>query len=104
MTTSLFSTNLPECTTNEEIDKLRAENPHLDTYYLATSVITERKKLFDECYKIYEPYKDKNFLKEITTRFHQRTWEMYLGVLCLTNRKVLKKDRGDNQPANEAQA
>ncbi len=97
MTTSLFSTNLPECTTNEEIDKLRVKNPHLDTYYLATVVIAERKTLFEECYKIYEPYKDKNFLKEITTRFHQRTWEMYLGVLCLTNGKALKEDRGDDQ-------
>ncbi len=92
----LFPTEFPQCPTNEEIIKVQAENPHLNPYYLATAVIPERKVLFEDCYKIYEPYKDNNFLQEIPTRFHQRTWEMYMGVLCIKNGKVLQK-RADDQ-------
>lgn len=97
MSDSLFSTNLPECTTDEEIIKLQEENPTLDPYYIASSVIAKRKVLFEVLYKVFEPYKDSNFLKEITTRFHQRTWEMYLGYLCIKQGKVLKESRSDDQ-------
>lgn len=97
MEKSLFLIKLPECNTDEEIKNLQKKNPQLDPYYLASSVITKRKVLFEECYKFYRPYKDTNFLTEIETRFHQRTWEMYLGSLCIKNGKTLKKNRGDNQ-------
>lgn len=96
MEKSLFSIKLPECKTNEELNNLFKENPKLDQYYIASSTISDRRTLFEECYKLYEPYEDKNFLTEIETRFHQRTWEMYLGSLCLKNKKILKKDRKDN--------
>lgn len=92
----LFQNSFPECTTDEELSKLKAENPNLDTYYIASSTIAERRFLFEDCYKNYKPFQDANFLKEITTRFHQRTWEMYLNTLFIKNGRQLKKDRGDN--------
>lgn len=94
---SLFKHDFPEYTTNEALNQLKTENPHLDPYYIATHTITERRKLFEECYQIYAPYKDSNFLTEIPTRFHERSWEMYLGALFLTQGKALKEDRADNQ-------
>ncbi|MEN9582075.1 MAG: hypothetical protein RL641_29 [Candidatus Parcubacteria bacterium] len=96
MTVSLFSIEFPDSPTDEELAKLHADNPQLDPYYITTSVTAERRALFEECYKLYEPYEDSNFLKEITTSFHQRTWEMYLGAVLITNGKTLNSDRNDN--------
>lgn len=88
---NMFTDNFHFCTTNEEIKSLQESNPKLDPYYIASSVIEERRSLFNMCYSLFEPYKDSNFLKEIKTNFHQRTWEMYLGYFCLTHNKQLKE-------------
>lgn len=93
----LFQHNFPSCKTNKGLIELQEKNSHLDRYYIASLVSNDRRVLFEDCYKIYEPYKDSNFLTEIPTRFHQRTWEMYLGTLFVKNGKLLKKDRGDSQ-------
>jgi len=94
--TCLFSDNFADCDDNEKLLKLHADNLHLDPYYITSHVSPNRRKVFERCYKIYEPYKDRNFLTEIKTRFHQRTWEMYLGSLFINNGKVLNNNRKEH--------
>jgi hypothetical protein len=95
---NLFNIDFPECKTDKELNNIKEQHPNLDPYFLATCVIPDRRILFENSYKNYREYQDTNFLKEITTRFHQRTWEMFLGDLLLRKNKKLKRDRKDSDP------
>lgn len=76
--TTLFSDNFPIVKTNKELNEVKKKYPNYDEYYVASGCILKRRKFFNKLYSIYKPYADRNFLTEIKTNFHQRSWEMYL--------------------------
>jgi hypothetical protein len=50
----------------------------------------------------FEPYADKQFIKEFGRHVEERFWEMYLGVRLLKGRKALrKKDKLPNEKRDE---
>lgn len=79
----LFTDNFPLITTETELQTLIKKYSNYDSYYVASGSIKERKNKFDSLYQKYYQYADSNFLKEIKKKFHQRTWEMYLGCVLL---------------------
>lgn len=101
---SIFTDSFPLITTNLELDKIKSQYPKYDEYYVASGCIEDRKKRFDNLYTRFKPYADSNFLKEIKTNFHSRTWEMYLCNVLLSKSFFIKKpsDRQAIQmPINE---
>ena len=78
---SIFTDNFPLITTDQELQVLKDKYPDYDSYYVASGSIQDRKKRFDDLYQKYHPYTDSHFLTEVKKKFHQRTWEMYLGCL-----------------------
>lgn len=45
----------------------------------------------EELWSRFEPYADKQFIKEFGRHVEERFWEMYLGVRLLEGRKALRK-------------
>jgi len=80
---SIFTDNFPFVTSDPELQVLKDQYPDYDSYYIASGSIQERKERFDALYQKYHPYADRHFLTEIKKKFHQRTWEMYLGCALL---------------------
>lgn len=85
MNKSIFTDDFPEISTNNELQKIIKEYPKYDSYYIASCCIKERKEIFDSLWQIYQPLADKHFLSDCKKHFHQRTWEMYLGVALIKN-------------------
>jgi len=85
MNKSIFTDGFPEISTNKELQKIIQEFPEYDPYYIASGCIKDRKKLFDDLWQIYQPLADKHFLSDCKKHFHQRMWEMYLGVSLIKN-------------------
>ncbi len=85
MNKSIFTDDFPEISTNSELQKIIKEYPKYDSYYIATCCIKERKEIFNSLWQIYQPLADKHFLSDCKKHFHQRTWEMYLGVVLIKN-------------------
>ena len=85
MNKSIFTDDFPEISTNNELQKIIKEYPKYDPYYIATCCIKKRKEIFDSLWQIYQPLADKHFLSDCKKHFHQRTWEMYLGVVLIKN-------------------
>jgi len=85
MNKSIFTYDFPEISTNKELQKIIQEFPEYDPYYIASSCKKERKELFDGLWQIYQPLADKHFLSDCKKHFHQRVWEMYLGVSLIKN-------------------
>lgn len=85
MNKSIFTDDFPEVGTNKELQKIIKEFPKYDSYYIASCCIKERKEMFDSLWQIYQPLADKHFLSDCKKHFHQRTWEMYLGVALIKN-------------------
>ena len=85
MNKSIFTDNFPEISTNNELQKIKKEYPEYDSYYIASGCKKERKEKFDSLWQIYQPLADKHFLSDCKKHFHQRTWEMYLGVALIKN-------------------
>lgn len=77
--TSLFTDDFPEVNTQAELDKVLASFPGYDPYYICSGAIPDRRKRFEDLYKVFKNYKDTHFLSQLKTQFHQRTWEMYVG-------------------------
>jgi hypothetical protein len=97
---TLFPYNVPFCKSENELDKVKElfKDFNLDEYFLVSSALKERKDFFESLYEIYEPYSDNGFLKDAQIQFHQRSWEMYLGVIMLRNkRELLKPTKKDNE-------
>lgn len=100
MPSLLFPHNIPFCKSDKELDKIKEDFKYLnlDEDFLCSAAIKKYKDLFEGLYEIYEPYADGVFLKEIQIQFHQRIWEMYLGVVMLRNKKkLLKPTTKDNK-------
>jgi len=85
MNKSIFTDDFPEISTNKELQKIIQEFPEYDPYYIASSCKRERKELFDGLWQIYQSLADKHFLSDCKKHFHQRMWEMYLGVSLIKN-------------------
>jgi len=85
MNKSIFTDDFPEIGTNKELQKIIKEYPKCDSYYIASGCKKERKEIFDSLWQIYQPLADKHFLSDCKKHFHQRTWEMYLGVALIKN-------------------
>jgi hypothetical protein len=80
MNKSIFTDDFPELNTNEELEKTIKKFPEYDPYYVASACKKDRRELFDNLWQIYQPLADKHFLSDCKKHFHQRMWEMYLGV------------------------
>jgi len=85
MNKSIFTDDFPEISTNNELQKIKKKYPRYDSYYIASGCKKERKEKFDSLWQIYQPLADKHFLSDCKKHFHQRTWEMYLGVALIKN-------------------
>jgi len=85
MNKSIFTDDFPEISTNKELQKIIKKFPEYDPYYIASSCKKERKEMFDSLWQVYQPLADKHFLSDCKKHFHQRTWEMYLGVVLIKN-------------------
>ena len=85
MEKSIFTDNFPEVCSDEELQKIIKIFPKYDPYYIASGCIKDRKILFDDLWLIYQPLADKHFLSDCKKHFHQRMWEMYLGVSLIKN-------------------
>ena len=85
MNKSIFTDDFPEISTDKELQKIIKKFPEYDHYYIASGCIKERKVMFDSLWQIYQPLADKNFLSDCKKNFHQRAWEMYLGVALIKN-------------------
>lgn len=83
MVDSIFNIDLPIVDTDIKLDKIKFLYKQYDPYFIASGCIKERKEKFNKLWIKYKPYSDSNFLSEIKTNFHQRTWEMYLGNVLL---------------------
>jgi len=85
MNKSIFTDDFPEINTNEELKRTIKEFPEYDPYYITSSCKKDRRELFDNLWQIYQPLADKHFLSDCKKHFHQRMWEMYLGVSLIKN-------------------
>ncbi|MEX1136828.1 MAG: hypothetical protein WEB89_07990 [Balneolales bacterium] len=56
------------------------------------------KKLFEEFWQRYEPYSDQGFQERLQNQFHQRWWEMYLGIGLLNLNLNLNPSRKEKGP------
>lgn len=77
--------------TQAELDRLISQFPKFDVYYVASAALQERRDFLEDLWKSYEPYAEKNFIKEAQTHFHQRSWEMYIGNVFLKNGHNLER-------------
>lgn len=86
----LFTVELPIVNTSEELEKVKAMYPKYDPYFIASGCIRERKGKFEKFWLKFKPYADNNFLTEVKTNFHQKSWEMYLGNVLLERKLSIK--------------
>lgn len=78
-----------------ELEKIKQKHPSLDPYYVASGCIAERRNRFERLWLAFAPYADTHFLKELKLKFHQRTWEMYIGnVLLGKNLTIASSNEG----------
>jgi hypothetical protein len=80
---SLFFDGLPNVSTNQMLDIVKASYPAVDPYYIASACVEEKKHRFDTLWREFEPYADRHFRNQVKINFHQRTWEMYVGNVLL---------------------
>ena len=85
MNKSIFTDDFPVVRSGEELQKVIKKFPEYDPYYITSGCIKKRKELFDSLWQIYQPLADKHFLSDCKKHFHQRVWEMYLGVSLIKN-------------------
>ncbi len=95
MQNSIFTVELPLINNNGGLERVKALYPDYDSYYIVSGCIKERRENFDKLWKIYRSLADSNFLSDVKKHFHQRTWEMYLGVVFIKNNlDVFSPDKG----------
>ncbi len=80
---TLFPSDLPTITTQEELTLLLKRFSRWDPHYTSSGAISDRRELFEELYARFRIYANEHFISEITKRFHQRSWEMYVGCTLL---------------------
>lgn len=101
MTRSLFVPEIPSIQPDEnaydQIEVLKSQFSHYNDYYVVSAALADRKKYFEDLWQKYEPYADGDFVEQAQKRFHQKTWEMYMGNVLLSNGFVLAR-AGRNAP------
>lgn len=80
---SLFFEELPNVSTNQILDIVKAHYPAIDPYYLASACTEDRRRKFDTLWGNFKPYADSHFRSQAKTSFHQRSWEMYVANVLL---------------------
>ncbi len=80
---SIFTDDFPIIDNNLELEELVKKYFEYDRYYIVSGCTIDRRTKFDNLYSKYYPYADTHFLTEVKKKFHQRTWEMYLGCALL---------------------
>lgn len=83
-----FFLNLGTVRNQKELDILyKPFKEEFDLAYFCAATIEKRaehREWIEKLWKNFEPFADKDFLKETRTRaYHQRTWEMYLANIFL---------------------
>lgn len=76
---NLFLDELPLVSSEAELTAVKQQYPDLDEWYVASACCEERRKAFEELWRHFEPFADNHFLDQVKKKFHQRTWEMYVG-------------------------
>lgn len=95
MDDSVFIKEFPLVKSDSELEKVKQMYPKFDPYFIASGCIKERREKFNKMWKNYKSYADSNFLTEIKTNFHQRSWEMYVGSVLLEKGLTIKsEDKG----------
>lgn len=77
----LFDDDFPTVRTSAELDEVVACYPTYDRYYIASGCIEERRRLFEALWQDFHPYADGHFMRQRKLNWHERSWEMYLGVV-----------------------
>lgn len=84
----LFSENLGEVKTDEELASLQQQLPGYDPAYITQTAGVPRREIKDwmeSLWAQYEPYADPHFLEEFKRQFVGRSWELYLGATLLNH-------------------
>ena len=68
---SLFTVDLPGCSTNEKLAKVKQLYPKLDPYFVASGCIKERREKFEKLWEQFKPYADNHFLNQIKILLQQ---------------------------------
>jgi type I restriction enzyme S subunit len=82
----LFSENLGEVETDEELASLQQQFPYYDLGYITQSAGSPRRREKDwieKLWKQYAPYADSHFIEDFKRQFAERSWELYLGATLL---------------------
>lgn len=82
----LFSENLGEVKTDEELASLQQQFSTYDPGYITQSAgfsRREKKEWMEKLWEQYEQYADTHFLEDFKRQFAQRSWELYLGTSLL---------------------
>ena len=87
---SVFTDNFPAIKTNDELDSVKSIYPTYDEYYVTSGCMVDRKEKFNALWSKFKPYADTNFLTELKTSFHSRTWEMYMCNVLLEKNFSIK--------------
>lgn len=95
--TPLFSEDLGEAESDEQLDALQLKFPKYDRGYICQSTGKTCKKTrewLEGLWHQYAPHADRNFLTEFRTSFPQRAWELYLGATALNRGYSLGENKG----------
>lgn len=97
---SVLFGDLPLVTSEAELAAVKAENPNLDPYFVASGCCQQRRALFETLWPAFQLYADSNFLEQLSQcgKFHQRAWEMYLCNVLLDKGFSLSEGRNLNPP------
>lgn len=90
MQNPLFPIKMPFVNTDEELEKVKTMYPNYNSYFVASGCIKKRRRKFEKLWQNFEPYADNNFLIEVKTNFHQKSWEMYLGNVLLEKKLSIR--------------
>lgn len=84
---TLFTDPFPIIKDQNELDAVirRYLGKKMDTYYISSGCIADRKEKIDNLWNIFHPHADPYFLDQYKLQFHQRTWEMFVGCVFIKN-------------------
>jgi hypothetical protein len=79
MMQQLFDENFPLINTQSELEIVQSRYASLDSYYVATGCIKERKEKFEEKWNTFMPFADSNWYNKSKQTFHRFSWEVFMG-------------------------
>lgn len=97
---NLFPEEIPVLPITRDIENqlkaLKDKLSQFDVYYTVSGALEERRSALESLWSKYEQYTDKNFIPQARVRFHQKSWEMYLGNVLLEHGFKLEKIKSNN--------